>query len=106
MAEGTGRDVVIDRDDWENSILKGLKEKDSAIKEMLDKFIEALEILVNDGFIRGTRHDNMDIFFKEVKSLRSQLDGIYDNAEKAINTLNSEADSVDQYTTSVFNLGG
>ncbi len=104
MAEGLDRDVVIDRDEWD-SILKALKEKDSAIKEMMDKFIEALEILVKGGFIRGTRHDNMEIGVKEVKALRSQLDGVYDNTEKAINTLNDEADSADKYTTSIFNLG-
>lgn len=104
MAEGMDRDVVIDRNEWD-SILNSLKAKDSAIKEMMDKFIEALEILVKDGFMRGTRHDNMETFLNEVKALRSQLDGIYDDAEKAINTLNNEADSIDQYTTSIFNLG-
>ena len=104
MAEGMDRDVVIDRNEWD-SILNSLKAKDSAIKEMMDKFIEALEILVKDGFMRGTRHDNIETFLNEVYALRSQLDGIYDDAEKAINTLNNEADSIDQYTTSIFNLG-
>lgn len=104
MAEGLDRDVIIDRDEWD-SILKSLKEKDSAIKEMMDKFIEALGVLVKDGFIQGTRHDNMEIFLNEVKALRSQLNGVYDDAEKAINTLNDEADSADQYTTSIFDLG-
>lgn len=104
MAEGLDRDVIIDRDEWD-SILKSLKEKDSAIKEMMDKFIEALGVLVKDGFIQGTRHDNMEVFLNEVKALRSQLNGVYDDAEKAINTLNDEADSADQYTTSIFDLG-
>ena len=104
MANQIGRDIVVDTDEWDN-IMKELEAKDRAVKEMLDKFIEALDILVKEGFIRGTRHDNMDIFTTEVKNMRSQLDGVYDSAKSAIEDLKHSTESDDKYI-SIFHLGG
>ncbi len=104
MAEGIGRDIIVDTEEWD-AIIKQLEAKDRAVKEMLDKFIEALNTLVNDGFIRGTRHDNMEEFTKEVTNLRSQVDGIYESAKKAVDDLKENAKSADQYI-SIFHIGG
>lgn len=104
MAEGIGRDIIVDTDEW-GSVMKQLEEKDRAVKEMLDKFIEALNTLVNDGFIRGTRHDNMEMFTKEVTNLRSQIDGVYESAKSAVENLKKNTESADQYN-SIFHLGG
>lgn len=104
MADGIGRDIIVDTDEW-NDIMKQLEEKDRAVKEMLDKFIEALNTLVNDGFIRGTRHDNMEMFTKEVTNLRSQIDGVYESAKSAVEDLKKNTESADQYM-SIFHFGG
>lgn len=103
MAEGIGRDIVVDTEEWD-AILGQLEAKDKAVKEMLDKFIEALKVLVNDGFIRGTRHDNMVTFTNEVTNLRSQIDGVYESAKNAVEDLKKNTDSADQYM-SIFHLG-
>lgn len=104
MADLIGRDVVVDTEEWDN-LMKELENKDQVVKEMLDKFIEALDLLVNEGFIRGTRHDNMAIFTEEVTNLRTQVDGVYDFIKSAINDLKNNAESTDQYM-SIFHLGG
>ncbi|MGN0632201.1 MAG: hypothetical protein ACI4JN_12835 [Ruminococcus sp.] len=104
MAEGIGRDVVVDAEEW-NTILGQLETKDKAVKEMLDKFIIALNILANDGFVQGSRKKNMETFRNEVSALRSQLDGIYESAKSSVDGLTSNAESTDKYI-SVFNLGG
>lgn len=96
MAKGIGRDIVVDEAEW-NTILGQLETKDKAVKEMLDKFIDALDTLVNEGFIRGTRHDNMTVFTEEVKNLRSQLDGICESAKSSVDGLTSNAESTDKY---------
>lgn len=104
MAEGIGRDIIVDAEEWD-AIIGQLEAKDKAVKDMLDKFIEALNILVNDGFIRGTRHDNMEIFTKEITNLRSQIDGVYESAKSAANDFKKNTESADQYM-SIFHLGG
>ena len=104
MAEGLGRDIIVDAEEWD-AIIGQLEAKDKAVKDMLDKFIEALNILVNDGFIRGTRHDNMEIFTKEITNLRSQIDGVYESAKSAANDFKKNTESADQYM-SIFHLGG
>lgn len=103
MADGIGRDIVVDTEEW-SIILGQLEAKDKAIKEMLDKFIETLNILVNDGFIRGTRHDNMEVFTEEVTNLRSQIDGVYESAKNTIDDLKNNIESADKYM-SIFHLG-
>lgn len=55
------RDIVVDVDEW-NRLTKELKAKDEAIKNMLDEFIKALQVLVEQGFISGKRHNNMKTF--------------------------------------------
>ena len=104
MAEGIGRDIIVDAEEWD-AIIGQLEAKDKAVKDMLDKFIEALNILVNDGFIRSTRHDNMEIFTKEITNLRSQIDGVYESAKSAANDFKKNTESADQYM-SIFHLGG
>lgn len=104
MADQIGKDVVVDTEEWDN-LIKELENKDQVVKEMLDKFIEALDLLVNEGFIRGTRHDNMAIFTTEVKNLRSQLNDICDSAKSTVNDLKENTESEDQYI-SIFHLGG
>lgn len=104
MADLIGRDIVVDTEEWDN-LVNELENKDQLIKEMLDEFIETLDLLVNEGFIRGTRHDNMAIFTTEVKNLRSQLNDICDSAKSAVNDLKENTESEDQYI-SIFHLGG
>lgn len=92
------RDIVIDSEEW-STLLQQLENKDKSVREMLDKFIEALNILVNDGFVSGNRKKNMETFKQEVENLRSQLDGIYASTKSSINTLTEETETVDHYTS-------
>ncbi|MDE6672854.1 MAG: hypothetical protein K2J36_08830 [Ruminococcus sp.] len=103
MAEGIQRDIVVDVDEW-NRLTKELKAKDEAIKNMLDEFIKALQVLVEQGFISGTRHNNMKTFKGEVENLRKQLDHIYDSVQNEISNFTGNIEAEDKYT-SMFNLG-
>lgn len=103
MADGIERDIVVDTEEWD-IILRQLETKDKAIKDMLDKFIEALNILVNDGFIQGTRHKNMEVFTTEITNIRSQIDGVYESAKHTIDDLKNNTESTDKYI-SIFHLG-
>lgn len=98
MATDITRDIVVDSEEWA-SLLQQLENKDKSIREMLDKFIDALDILVNNGFISGNRKKNMEVFKQEVEKLRSQLDGVYDSAKSSITTLTKGTDAVDHYNS-------
>ena len=90
-------DIFVDEEEW-NNILKQLNDKNASIRDMLDKFIEALETLVNEGFIQGERHGNMEIFLDEVKNIRSQLSVMKSmEVTAAIRGLNSSVESTDRY---------
>ncbi len=98
MASDINRDIVVDSEEWA-TLLQQLESKDKSIREILDKFIEALDILVNNGFISGNRKKNMQAFKQEVEKIRSQLDGVYDSAKSSINTLTKGTDAVDHYNS-------
>ena len=90
-------DIFVDEEEW-NNILKQLNDKNASIRDMLDKFIEALETLVNEGFVQGERHGNMEIFLDEVKNIRSQLSVMKSmEVTAAIRGLNSSVESTDRY---------
>lgn len=96
------KDIIVDVQEWHN-ILSQLKEKDMAVKTMLDEFIKALDILVNDGFKQGNRHDNMKAFRDEIAKLKDQISGIYESVEKTVNDLNTRTENDDKYK-GLFNL--
>lgn len=91
-------DIVVDSAEW-LALLQQLENKDRSVREMLDKFIEALNVLVNDGFVSGNRQKNMETFKQEVENLRSQLDGVYDSAKSSISSLTIGTDTVDHYNS-------
>lgn len=98
MTNELNHDVVVDSVEW-MTLLDQLEKKDGTLRDVLDKFIEALDILVNDGFVSGNRQENMKTFKQEVENLRSQLDGIYASTKSSIYTLAEETETVDHYTS-------
>ncbi|MBD5160377.1 MAG: hypothetical protein HDT23_09090 [Ruminococcus sp.] len=103
MAEGITKDIFVDVDEW-NRLTGELKAKDDAIKNMLDEFIQALQTLVEEGFISGNRKKNMETFKGEVENLRLQINGIYDSVQNEISNFTGNIEAEDKYT-SLFNLG-